>query len=74
MGWDLRFRAPQDVITFIRFLKVIVYEDYIYIRLNEMSKKRFLTFSNFISFASSIITGEHLYLVMNGNMIFMIIV
>ena len=51
-----------------------MYEDYIYIRLNEMSKKRFLTFSNFISYASSIITGEHLYLVMNGNMIFMIIV
>ena len=44
----------------------------IYIRLNEMSKNGFLTFSNFISYVISIITREHLHLVMNGSMVFMI--
>ena len=44
----------------------------IYIRLNKMSKNGFLTFSNFISYVISIITGEHLHLVMNGSMVFMI--
>ena len=51
-----------DVALFIRFLNVIVYEDYththtyIYIKLNEMSKNGFLKFYNFISYVISIIT------------------
>ena len=53
-----------DVVSFIRFLNVIVYEDYIYIvKLNV--KKGILKFSNFISYVISIITWEHLLLVMN---------
>ena len=53
-----------DVVLFIRFLNVIVYEDYIYIvKLNV--KKGILKFSNFISYVISIITWEHLLLVMN---------
>ena len=39
----------------------------VYIRLNEILK-----FSNFIFYVISIITGEHLLLVMNGNMVSMI--
>ena len=37
-----------------------------------MSKNGFLTFSNFISYVISIIIGEHVHLVMNGSMVFMI--
>ena len=45
---------------------------YIYIRLNEMSKNGFLKFYIFISYVISIITWEHLLLVMNENMVFII--
>ena len=37
-----------------------------------MSKKGFLKFYNFISYVISIITREHLLLVMNENMVFII--
>ena len=57
-----------DVVSFIRFLNVIVYEDYIYIYIYIVKlnvKKGILKFSNFISYVISIITWEHLLLVMN---------
>ena len=55
-----------DVVSFIRFLNVIVYEDYIYIYIVKLNvKKGILKFSNFISYVISIITWGHLLLVMN---------
>ena len=73
---DLYNRGVKwDVISFIRFLKVIVYEDYLYIYIYKVKwnvKKGILTFFNFIFYVISIITREHLHLVVNGNMVFMI--
>ena len=72
----------MDIALFIRFLNVIVYEDYthththtqkyiyiyIYIDIYKVKwnvKKGILKFSNFISYVISIITWEHVLLVMN---------
>ena len=56
-----------EVASFIRFSKVIVYENFIYIYIYIINKvkwnvkKEILKFSNFISYVISIITGEHLF-------------